>query len=284
MRAGRNTVAGCSLAALLVLLAIASPWIGGAASTELDIANGLTELGAPLPPSGDAWLGTDHLGRDVWARIVDGAGTSLAIAGLATLIALVVGVAIGLVAGYAGGWIDETAMRFVDLVLAFPVMLLAILVAALLRERGLADSSTPVVLTLAAVGWTTMARVVRGKVRSLARSEMIVAARAVGASSARIVWRYLLPNVAGVVIVVATFAFAQNLLAESVLSYLGLGPRPPEPSWGRMLYEGRAYYRTASHLVIAPGIAILLAVAAFQLLGDGLRDRFDPKSRTLGRR
>src|SRR5262249_8225750 len=140
-------------------------------------------------------------------------------------------------------------------------------------------SSAPVYLTLGVVGWTTMARVIRGKAMTLARSEHVTAARAIGASPARIVLRHLLPNVAGVVIVVTALGFAQNLLAESVLSDLGLGPPPPTPTWGRMLYEGRIYYRTAPWLVIAPGIAILLAVVAFNLLGEGLRDYFDPKER-----
>ena len=236
-------------------------------------------MGAPLPPSGDALLGTDQLGRDVWARIVVGAGTSLAIATLATSIALLIGLSIGLIAGYAGGRADNALMRLVDLVLAFPFLLVAILLAALFREADLASSSAPAFLTLGIVGWTTMARVVRGKAQVLAHSDMVVAARAIGASPSRILVRYILPNVAGIVIVVTALGFAQNLLAESVLSYLGLGPPPPAPTWGRMLYEGRAYYRTAPHLVLAPGIAILLAVVGFNLLGEGLRDALDAKDR-----
>lgn len=274
-----NTLVSGILVAILIAIAVLSPWLGGAQATELDIANGLTDLGAPLPPSSDAFLGTDHLGRDVWARLVAGAGTSLAIAAFATLIALTIGVAVGLVAGYAGGLVDEVLMRVVDLVLSFPFLLLAILLAALLRARGLADSSVPVIVTLGVVGWTTMARVIRGKTASLARSEMVLAAHALGASPTRIVLRHVLPNVVGVIAVVATLGFAQNLLAESVLSYLGLGLPPPAPSWGRMLYEGRPYYRSAPHLVLAPGIAILVAVVAFNLLGESLRERFDRRAR-----
>jgi peptide/nickel transport system permease protein len=134
-------------------------------------------------------------------------------------------------------------------------------------------------VTLVVASWTTMARVIRRKAATLARSEMVVAARALGATPLRIVLRYVLPNVAGVVAVVTAIGFAQNLLAEAVLSYLGLGPPPPAPTWGRMLYEGRVFYRTAPHLVIAPGLAILVAVAAFHLLGEGLRARFDPRER-----
>jgi peptide/nickel transport system permease protein len=265
------------LAVLLVAIALLAPALLAKNPLASDIDHGLSALGAPLPPSADAVLGTDQLGRDVCARVVTGAGTSLSIAALATLIALVIGLSVGLTAGYAGGAIDNALMRLVDLVLAFPFLLLAILLAALFREAHLASSNAPVFLTLGAVGWTTMARVIRGKTAVLAHSEMIIAARAIGAGPLRIVVRHLLPNVAGVVIVVATLGFAQNLLSESVLSYLGLGPPAPAPTWGRMLYEGRAYYRIAPHLVLAPGIAILLAVVGFNLLGEGLRDAFDAK-------
>jgi peptide/nickel transport system permease protein len=271
-----GAIAGAILVAILVALAVLQP---GGDPLALDIEHGLSELGAPRAPSADAPLGTDHLGRDVWARVVAGARTSLSVAALATLLALVIGLAAGLAAGSAGGRIDEALMRIVDLVLSFPVLLLAILLASLLRESELAASNAPVVVTLAIASWTTMARVIRGKATTLARSEMVVAARALGATPLRIVMRYVLPNVAGVVVVVAALGFAQNLLAEAVLSYLGLGPPPPAPTWGRMLYEGRVFYRTAPHLVIAPGLAILVAVAAFHLLGEGLRARFDPRER-----
>lgn len=262
----------------LVAAAALAPVLSAKDPLVSDVDHGLSELGAPLPPSGDAVLGTDALGRDVWARVVTGARTSLSIAAIATALTLVVGVSLGLVAGYAGGVLDAAVMRLVDLVLAFPILLLAILLAALVREAA-PGSSAPVVVAIGAVGWAAMARVVRGKVRALARGEMIAAARAIGASPARILARYLLPNVAGLVIAVAVVAFAQNLLVEEVLSYLGLGPAPPAPSWGRMLYEGRAYYRTAPHLVLAPGIAILLAVLAFNLVGEGLRDALDARDR-----
>lgn len=241
-----------------------------------DIDHGLTAMGAPLPPSTHALLGTDDLGRDVFARVSAGAATSLELATLSTLLALLIGVAVGLTAGYAGGAVDSVLMRLVDLVLAFPFLLLAILLAALLREAELASSTAPVVLTLGIVGWTTSARVIRGKALVLARSEYVIAARALGCSPVRVLVRHVLPNVAGLVAVLAALAFAQNLLAESVLSYLGLGPPPPAPTWGRMLYEGRAYYRSAPWLTIAPGLAILAAVVSFNLVAEGLRARFDP--------
>jgi len=267
---------GIAWVGALFLVGMIGPWLT-ADPIARDIERGLTEHGAPLAPSSHFLLGSDQLGRDVCARIVAGATTSLSIAGLATVIALALGLAVGLTAGYAGGRVDGALMRVVDLVLSFPVMLLAILLGALLRESRLAGSGAAIVAVLAAVGWTTMARVLRDKARVLARGEMVMAARAAGASPARIVLRHLLPNVLGVVAVLVAFGFAQNLLNESVLSYLGLGLPPPEPTWGLMLFEGRSYYRTAPHLVLAPGIAILIAVAAFHVLAAGLRARLDPK-------
>lgn len=282
-RVSRRLAIGIAAASALFLVGIIGPWLTGDPLAR-DLEGGLTELGAPLPPSGDLLLGSDQLGRDVCARIVAGATTSLTIAAIATAIALALGLSIGLVAGYAGGRVDTALMRLVDLVLAFPVLLLAILLAALLRESRFAGSSAAIVIVLAAVGWTTMARVLRDKARVLARGEMVMAARAAGASPARIVLRHLLPNVLGVVSVLAAVGFAQNLLSESVLSYLGLGRPPPEPTWGLMLQEGRSYYRTAPHLVLAPGLAIFAAVAAFHVLASGLRDQLDPRSgsRSLG--
>jgi ABC-type dipeptide/oligopeptide/nickel transport system permease subunit len=275
--ANRGAVVGAVLVVGLLGVALLAPVLSTRDPLMSDVEHGLSDLGAPLPPSRDAVLGTDQLGRDVWARVASGARTSLAIAAIATAIALVIGVAIGLAAGYAGGALDDALMRLVDLVLAFPVLLLAILLAALLRQAELASSSAPVFVTLGAVSWTAMARVIRGKTAVLLRSGMVTAARALGASPVRIVVRHILPNLGGVVIAVTTFGFAQNLLSEAVLSYVGLGPAPPAPSWGRMLYEGRAYYRTAPHLVLVPGLAILLAVVGFNLLGDGLRDAVDAR-------
>ncbi|HEU0029080.1 MAG TPA: ABC transporter permease [Kofleriaceae bacterium] len=274
--AQRGAIVGAVVVLAIVVLAIVQP---GADPYAIDVDHGLTALGAPLPPSAHAPLGTDALGRDVWARVVAGAGSSLSIAALATALALVVGVAVGLVAGYAGGWVDNLLMRTVDLVLAFPFLLLAILLAALLRNTSAGASIAPVIAALAIASWTTMARVVRSRTLALTRSEMVIAARALGATPARIVMRYLLPNVAGLVVVIAALAFAQNLLAESVLSYLGLGAPPPAASWGRMLYEGRVYYRSAPHLVVVPGLAIVVAVAAFHLIGEGLRAWIDPGER-----
>lgn len=262
---------GAVIGAVILVALIALALIQPGDPFALDIDRGLSELGAPRSPSLDAPLGTDALGRDVLARIAAGAATSLGIAAAATALALALGTAVGLIAGYAGGWVDRALMRLVDLVLALPFLLLAILLAALLRGSTLATSSAPIVLTLAIAGWTSIARVVRAKALALARGEMVVAARALGASPARIVTRHLLPNLGGLVTALAVLAFAQNLVAEAALSYLGLGAPPPAPTWGRMLYEGQVYYRTAPHLVLAPGLVIVLAVTAAHLLAGALR-------------
>jgi peptide/nickel transport system permease protein len=276
-RVSRRLAIGIAWVGSLFLVGLIGPWLT-ADPIARDLDRGLTAYGAPIPPSSDFILGSDQLGRDVCARLVAGASTSLSIAALATVIALALGLAIGLCAGYAGGRTDGALMRLVDLVLSFPVLLLAILLAALLRESRFAGSGVAVVAVLAAVGWTTMARVLRDKARVLARGEMVMAARAAGAGPARIVLRHLLPNVLGLTAVLAALGFAQNLLAESVLSYLGLGLPPPAPTWGIMLYEGRSYYRTSPHLVLAPGLAIFVAIAAFHVLAAGLRERFDPRA------
>jgi ABC-type dipeptide/oligopeptide/nickel transport system permease subunit len=275
---------GAVLVAVLVVIAVFAPVLSAKNPLAGDVEHGLSALGAPLPPSGDAVLGTDQLGRDVWARVVAATQSSLTITGLATLLAVSIGAAIGLIAAYAGGAIDSALMQLVDLVLAFPFVLLAILLAVLFREANLASSSAPVILTLGVVGWTSAARMVRARARVLVRSDMVLAARAIGASPVRIVLGYVLPNLSGLVIVVTTIAFAQNILSEAVLSYLGLGPPSPSPSWGRMLYEGRAYYRTAPHLVVVPGVAILVAVAGVNLIGEGLRDALAAHDATDTRR
>jgi peptide/nickel transport system permease protein len=268
----RSGAVGAALVALVVAIAVLAPWLERRDPLEPDIDGGLSELGAPLPPSADAPLGTDALGRDVWSRVVAGAARSLAIAAAATLVVVALGLAIGLCAGYAGGRVDAVLMRFVDLILAFPFLLFAILVAAMLRESDAVSPDARVIVTLGAVGWTSIARVVRAKVLGIARSDYVTAARALGAGPARVVLRHVLPNVAGLAIALAALAFAQNMLAESALSYLGLGAPPPAPTWGRMLFEAREYYRAAPWLAIAPGVAIVVAVVGFNLLAAGLRE------------
>jgi peptide/nickel transport system permease protein len=276
LAASPKAMVGVVLTLLLAVLAVGGVRLARHDPLAIDVDRGLSATGAPLPPSTDSPLGTDDLGRDEWARIAAAAPATLAIAVIATLLALAIGLAVGLAAGYAGGWIDHGLMRLVDLVLAFPYLLLAILLAALLHETALASASTPVVLTLAIVGWPMSARVIRGKAMAVVRSDYVAAARTLGASPVRIAVRHVLPNVAGVAIAVGVPLLADTLLAEATLNWVGLGPTP---SWGRMMYEGREYYRSAPWLTLAPGLAIILAVVALHLLGDVLRDALDPRVR-----
>lgn len=278
-RRNRGALLGLGLLVLAVTLAVLAPLIATHAPNVQEFDTGLSAMGAPVPPSDTHIFGTDALGRDVWSRLVHGASISLTVAAMATLIALVLGLAVGLCAGYVGGALDTALMRFVDLVLAFPFLLLAILLAALLRDTSLGDGTAKVYITLGAVSWTTMARVVRGKVMSVRQQAFIESARAVGASGYRIVRRHVVPNIVGPVIILATITMAQMILAESVLSYLGLGAPPPTASWGRMLFDGQSYYRIAPWLIIAPGVAIVVTVLGFNLFGEGLRDALDPKDK-----
>lgn len=267
---------GLALVSLLAGVALIGPALDPHAGVIKDVARGTNDLGAPLSPSSEWLLGTDALGRCVTARLAEGAGTSLAVGAGATALALVLGLLVGLVAGYRGGAVDAVLMRGVDLFLAFPFLLLVIALAALLGDRG---AGTPaVVAILAFVGWTPIARVVRAKVLALRAADFVAGARAAGASPLRIVARHLLPNVFGPVLVLAVTAVGNMILAESTLAYVGLGAPPPAASWGRMLAEGQPYMSGAPWLVIAPGAAIMVAVLAFNLLGEGLRAALDPRS------
>ena len=217
-------------------------------------------------------LGTDTLGRDVLSRLLHGARISLIVGLAAVLVAGVVGVGLGLVAGYRGGWADDLLMRLGDIQLAFPVLLLGVAVIAVLGA-----SLANMILVLGASGWVTYARIARGETLSLKERDFVAAARALGAPASHVVARHLLPNVLPSLMVVTTFSVARTIIAEASLSFLGLGLPPPAPSWGAMLDEGRNYITTGWWLALFPGLAILLLVLAINLCGDWLRDALDPR-------
>lgn len=225
-------------------------------------------------PSLDAWLGYDDLGRSVAHRVVAGAVTSFWVALWVVALSLALGTLVGLLAGYHGGWWDRMLVQITDIVLAFPGILLAIALAGVLGP-----GKDNVVFALTAVGWVGYARLARAQVLSLRQREHVLAAQALGAGTARILGRHLLPLLAAPLIVEATFGVAAIVIAEAGLSFLGLGVQPPEPSWGSMIRDGTRYMLVAPHLVLAPGLAVVLVVLSVNLLGDRLRDRLDVRLR-----
>ncbi|TDU00918.1 MULTISPECIES: ABC transporter permease [Azorhizobium] len=220
-------------------------------------------------------LGTDQLGRDILSRIVYGSQITLAVAASAVVLGGIVGVFLGIVAGYRGGMVDRILMRLVDIQLAIPLMLLALLVVA-----ALGPSLSNLIVVLAVTSWIRYARIIRGQVLSLREREFVLAARAISASTSRIMLRHILPNVLTPALVVATLELARIIIMDAALSFLGLGVQPPTASWGRMLAEGRTYISSAWWIVTFPGLAILLTVLSVNLVGDWLRDYFDPRLRT----
>jgi peptide/nickel transport system permease protein len=226
-----------------------------------------------LPPGPGAWLGTGENGIDVLSAILYGARVSLYVGIGSVALSLAIGAPLGAVAGYAGGLLDDLLMRATDVLLAFPGILLAIFITAVLGP-----SLDNVILALCATGWTGYARLARAQVRALRERDFVQAARALGASPARIVFRHLLPNAAGPLIVQATFGLPAAILAEASLSYLGLGAPPGTPSWGALVDQGTQYLLVAPHLALFPGLAIALCVLSFNGLGDALRDRLDPRA------
>lgn len=258
---------GIAVIVIMALAAIAAPWIASD-PLKIDLTDYLQK------PSGDHWLGTDVQGRDIWARLVYGARVSLTVGLISQGIALLLGVTLGLLAGYYGRWVDELVMRLADVTLAFPTLLLLIaMVAAFQPSMGV------VFATIGVVGWAGMARLVRGQVLVVRQLEYVQAIRALGAKDIRVMLQHVLPNVIAPVVIAATLGVAGAIMAEAALSFLGLGVPPPTPSWGSMIADGRDLdqLRRAPWTSVFPGMAIGAAVLGFNLLGDALRDALDPK-------
>ncbi len=273
LRKDRFALIGLGVIALLVVIAVFAPWIAPHDPT-MQYEEGLTMQGMPVGPSSEFWLGTDTLGRDLLSRLIYGARVSLVIGVLANGFALLLGVVFGLTAGYFRGAVETLLMRATDVMMAFPIYLFAVALVSVLKP-----SLGILVLVIGIVYWTPMTRVIHGEVLSIREKEFVDAARLTGCSSARILYRHILPHLVAPIIVYTSLGIATTILFESTLSYIGLGVQPPTPSWGQMISEGQAYYLSAPHLVIYPGLCIMVTVLAFNLVGDGLRDAFDPQQR-----
>jgi peptide/nickel transport system permease protein len=266
-------VIGLALIVLTVGGAIAAPWLTSYGPND-QLFEGLTLEGAPMPPGGEFLLGTDLLGRDLLTRILYGARTSLIIGIVANGVALLIGTLVGVTAGFFRGWIGTILMRFTDLMMAFPALLLAICLAAVLSP-----SLWIVAMVIALVNWVQTARIVYAETSSLSRREFIEAERSIGASTPRILFRHILPHLLPTIIVWGTLGISTTVLLEATLSYLGVGVQPPTPSWGNIIFENQTYFQAAPWLVFFPGAAILALALAFNLVGDAMRDILDPTQR-----
>lgn len=265
---------GLTVVGLVVLVAIMAPFMGTRDPITQNLALSNRPPAWQARGTMQAPLGTDQFGRDVWSRIVYGARISLAIGTAAALLGALVGVTAGLVAGFYGGKIDSVVMRIVDLNLAFPLILLALAIAAILGP-----SLQNLILVMALTTWMIYARVVRGVTLSIREREFVQAARAIGVTDVGIMWRHILPNLMAPVMVIWTLELARVILMESALSFLGVGVPPPTPTWGRMLAEGRNVLTTAPWIATFPGLAISVTVLGVNFFGDGLRDLLDPRLR-----
>lgn len=267
-----SLVIGAAITVTIALLAIFAPFVATHDLTQMDMPNRFSG------PSMEHILGTDNFGRDLWSRLVFGARISLSIAVIAVLASAIIGTIVGLVAGYFGGWIDQILMRVTDVFLGFPPLVLVLAVVAVMGP-GLVN----VALSLIVVSWTEYARVVRSTTLSLREQNYVQAARALGASWPRILFREIMPNSMGPIIVLASLGLGTAVIWESALSFLGFGLPPPAPTWGWSLSYGTRFIRDEPWMSIISGAAIMITVLGFNLLGDGLRDVLDPRQQTRGK-
>lgn len=259
---------GLTIVGGTVLAAAVGPWL-----TPFDPSNQWLALRLAAPSTSHLF-GMDELGRDILARVLAGARISFLVGLTVVGVSAALGTTLGAIAGYFGGWIDDTISRVIDVLLAFPGLLLAIALVAVLGP-----SLGNVLFALTVIGWVSYARLVRGQVLRAREFEYVQAARALGAGTPRVLWHHVIPTAIPAIVVQATLGMAGAIIGEASLSFLGLGVQPPTPSWGTMLNGGRAHILDAPHLTIFPGLAIALLVLGFNFLGDGLRDRLDPKHR-----
>ncbi|KAF0155818.1 MAG: peptide/nickel transport system permease protein [Syntrophaceae bacterium] len=257
---------GCGIVILLFVVSLLAPVLAPYDPGAIDLKNVLA------PPSGEHWFGTDQLGRDVLSRMIWGARISLKVGFVATGLAILIGMVLGAVAGFYGGWIDAVIMRFVDVMLCFPAFFLILAVIAFLEP-----SIWNIMIVIGLTGWMGVTRLVRADFVSLRERDFVRAARAIGANDARIIFMHILPNALASILVAATLGIAGAILTESALSFLGIGVQPPTPSWGNILTAGKDNIDIAWWLSLYPGLAILITVVGYNLLGEGIRDASDPR-------
>lgn len=274
----RHKLLSLAVVAIVVVASVAifAPFVAPY-SPDVQFPNGISDMGSPLPPNHTFPLGTDLLGRDLLSRMIYGARTSLIVGVVANFIAVFIGTSLGLVAGFSRGILGNAIMRFTDLMLAFPALILAIALAAILRP-----SLWIVILVIALVNWTWVCRVIYTQTTALIEREYIEAVRSLGASPMRIMVRHLIPHLVPTIIVWGTLGIATAVQLEATLSFLGVGVQPPTPSWGNIIFENQSYFSTAPWLVLTPGLAIIVLALSFNVIGDALREMVDPtrKGRT----
>ncbi|HQQ87785.1 MAG TPA: ABC transporter permease [Smithellaceae bacterium] len=259
-------VTGAGVVLLLFIVSVLAPWLAPYDPGEINLQNVLA------PPSWQHLCGTDQLGRDVLSRVIWGAQISLKVGFVATGIAIIIGTILGAIAGFYGGWVDVSIMRFVDIMLCFPTFFLILAVIAFLEP-----SIWNIMIVIGLTGWMGVTRLVRADFISLKERDFVQAARVIGASDARIIFLHILPNAFASILVAATLGIAGAILTESALSFLGIGVQPPTPSWGNILTAGKDNIDIAWWLSLYPGLAILITVVGYNLLGEGIRDALDPR-------
>jgi peptide/nickel transport system permease protein len=286
LRQDRVSLVSLGFIVFLVVLAIAAPLVVsilGLPGPNVENLNLTDAFGSPLGPSLAHPFGVDQLGEDVMSRVIYGTRVSLEVGILGTAISTVIGVVVGMLAGFYRGWVDMLLSRFVDVVLSIPILLLGLGVAAACSVRGcvkglVQPGLTTIIFIISVATWPYVARIVRGLVLSVREREFVEAARALGASDARIMFREILPNLTAPIIVYSSLLIPTNILFEAALSYLGVGIRPPTASWGQMIASATPIFNTAWWYMVFPGLALLLTVLAFNLLGDGLQDALNPRN------
>jgi peptide/nickel transport system permease protein len=273
LRTDIPALVGLGIILSVLILALGAPAFAPHDPSQ-QFEDGLSDIGAPLPPDGRYWLGTDLLGRDLLSRLLFGGRNSLLIGLMANGAALLIGSALGVTAGYVQGRVGNAIMRFTDLMMAFPALLLAIALAAIFDR-----SVWIVALVIALVNWVQVARVIHAETVALSARDFVRAARALGGGPARILLRHILPHLLPTLLVYGTLGISTTVMLEAMLSFLGVGVQPPDPSWGGIIFESQSYFLTAPWLVFFPGALILAVALAFNLVGDALRDALDPLQR-----